>query len=183
MPSDAATTSATLNTLSAGAVASLTTGSFSNGQTVYVKCLFYTGSGGTGNYDSKSATLTKSGDNTTRTTLIWRPLHEIHAWDGSAWRRVDTELVALPVLLSAEGYDIDGSSFTFNYTLDSVAPTGYTISVKTNPGGIEAGPFSVAGLSSDSFVISADSSLSYTAQLKDASNANVGDPINFTPFL
>jgi hypothetical protein len=144
-----------------------------------VKALFYSGTNGTGDYDSYQATLTKSGDNTTTGSLIWRPVYEIHAWDGSAWRRVDTQFIV--VLQSVEGFVVNASEWQCNYVLSGTAPSGWSLSVKTYPGGIEIGPFDISGTSSGNFSVFTDSSDTYEAQLLDDTDTQIGDSIVFSP--
>jgi hypothetical protein len=182
MPSDANTATSAYSSLDLRNNGSTSTGSFSDTDTLYVKCLFYSSSVGTGNYDSYSATLTKSGNNTTTGTLIYRPTHELHIWDGSAWRRFDTQ-VNVPTLDTAFGNVVFPFEWTFTYTLDIAAPTGWQISVKTYPGGLEVGPFSVAGLTTDTITIYTDDAATYEAQLLDDTSTPSGGSIIFTPLI
>jgi hypothetical protein len=179
MPTDATTTSATAFNTNTLRNYSTTTGSFSDGETLYVKALFYSGTNGTGDYNAHSATLYKNGDNTTTGSLIWRPVYEVHAWDGSAWRRVDTQITV--TLTDAYGLVIGAFEWQCYYTLNGTAPSGWKISVKTFPGGIETGPFDISGTSSGIFSIFTDSSETYEAQLLDDTDTPIGDSIIFTP--
>lgn len=181
MPTDAATQNATVNSTDLRFNATFTGPTTNDGQTLYVKCLFYTASNGTGNFDSYSTSLLRSGNNTNTGSLVYRPVYELHAWDGGGWRRFDTEIG--PVLNTAYGEQINAFQWTFFYTLDSVAPTGWTISVKTWPGGVETGPYIIAGSSAGNFVISTDSSVPYEARLLDNTGTPSGDSIIFTPFI
>jgi hypothetical protein len=179
MPTDAATTSATAFNTNTRRNYSMTTSSFSDGETLYVKALFYSGTNGTGDYNAHSATLYKNGNSTNTGSLIWRPVYEIHAWDGSAWRRVDTQIIV--TMTDAYGLILNAFEWQFYYTLSGTAPTGWQISIKTYPGGIEVGPFSVAGNSSGNFTVFTDSSETYEAQLLDDTDNPVGDSIVFSP--
>lgn len=179
MPSDADVTTASSTNLDSRRNVSVSSGSFSNGNTVYCKALFYSGSGGSGGYDAMSATLTKSGDNTTSGSLIWRPVYEMHAWDGAAWRRFDTQLAI--TLVSA--YGVINSAFDWDvfYTLDTTAPTGYSLSVRLQPADLETGPYDVSGTSSGNFNIPVDPSATYLVQLVDDTSTPLGTPISVTP--
>lgn len=109
MPSDAvAKSSTTTGNFPTNKTATINTGSVYDGSTLYVKAVFYAGSGQTGAETIYSSTLTKSGDNTNRNTLIYRPVAELHAWDGGAWRNFYIKEATIEII-SAEVFfcDID----------------------------------------------------------------------------
>lgn len=163
--SDVLNFGAAYNTDSTYRTYSLSTGSITTGQTLYVKAGFCSGSNGIGNADIYTSQLYNSGANpTNKGDLIWRPIYELHAWDGSTWRRTDTEAGA-PTIVSVYKSVIDPFTFDVYYTLSHTSPYGYFL--ETSYMGLSVGPYDVSGTSGGSFRVFSDSSLTYEAVMTD----------------
>lgn len=108
----------------------------------------------------------------------YRSLQTLYVWDAFAWRTCFTAVD----ITNAYGTYVGTPFFWYlDWYTNITVPAGYILSVKEVISGVEAGPYNIAGSSSSTIMVVADSAQTYHVQLRDPNNIPVGTIHTVTP--